>query len=309
MRANKPQSAIPSNRNRGLLGVPRTNNYMGGTNAGTSSGSNKIDAIKKKFQLENSIPMSKKLEREVTHMQRNTLLEPNNFIPEWEAGGEEKKEVSHTLKTLRQKYDKIHKTVQAKQAELDDLKRKLVKASEEELYLSDVKDMESDSKVNTKSEYDQLIEEHSFEKMTQDQYEHMLKRMKGDLISSQLRSADLKESMKSKKDILSDEQDKKRKAVQNSIQAKMQLNQIMSEIEKDQRERQERISSLQTSIKNKEAALRRRMDRVKRQQDIAEMAANENKDQNEIKMQEQFLVQRLYSSFLKRKMEKEMADH
>jgi hypothetical protein len=74
---------------------------MGGTNAGTSSGSNKIDAIKKKFQLENSIPMSKKLEREVTHMQRNTLLEPNNFIPEWEAGGEEKKEVSHTLKTLR----------------------------------------------------------------------------------------------------------------------------------------------------------------------------------------------------------------
>ena len=89
----------------------------------------------------------------------------------------------------------------------------------------------------------------------------------------------------------------------------MQLNQIMSEIEKDQRERQERISSLQTSIKNKEAALRRRMDRVKRQQDIAEMAANENKDQNEIKMQEQFLVQRLYSSFLKRKMEKEMADH
>ena len=46
------------------------------------------------------------------------------------------------------------------------------------------------------------------------------------------------------------------------------------------------ILSLQKSIKNKEDALKRRMDRVKRQQDIAEMAANENKDQNEIKMQE-----------------------
>jgi len=32
------------------------------------------------------------------------------------------------------------------------------------------------------------------------------------------------------------------------------------------------------------------MERVKRQSEIAEMAANENKDQNEIKMQEQFLV-------------------
>ena len=56
-------------------------------------------------------------------MQMNTLLEPNNFIPQWEAGGEEKKEVSQTLKSLRKKYDKIHKTVSAKQDELDDLKR------------------------------------------------------------------------------------------------------------------------------------------------------------------------------------------
>ena len=39
------------------------------------------------------------------------------------------------------------------------------------------------------------------------------------------------------------------------------------------------------------------------------MAANENKDQNEIQMQEKFLVQRLYSSFLKKKMEKEMNRH
>ena len=37
---------------------------------------------------------SKKHEKEVTNMQRNTLLEPNNCIPEWEAGGVEQKEVS-----------------------------------------------------------------------------------------------------------------------------------------------------------------------------------------------------------------------
>ena len=51
------------------------------------------------------------------------------------------------------------------------------------------------------------------------------------------------------------------------------------------------------------------MDRVRRQQEIAEMAANENKDQNEIQMQEKFLVQRLFSAFLKKKMEKEMNNH
>ena len=66
----------------------------------------------KKFKQENSIPVNKKHEKEVVMMQRNTLLEPNNFIPQWEAGGEEQKEVSQTLKVLRKKYDLIHKTVQ-----------------------------------------------------------------------------------------------------------------------------------------------------------------------------------------------------
>ena len=48
------------------------------------------------------------------------------------------------------------------------------------------------------------------------------------------------------------------------------------------------------------------MERVKRQQEIAESAANENKDSNEIKMAENFHIQKLWSDLLKKKMEKEM---
>jgi hypothetical protein len=47
---------------------------------------------------------------------------------------------------------------------------------------------------------------------------------------------------------------------------------------------------LQKSIRNKEEALQRRMERVRRQQEIAESAANENKDSNELKMQENYMV-------------------
>lgn len=58
------------------------------------------------------------------HMQRNTLLEPNNVVAAWgENSNEEKAEVSNTLKNLRLKYDTIHQTVLAKQQELEDLKR------------------------------------------------------------------------------------------------------------------------------------------------------------------------------------------
>jgi len=42
------------------------------------------------------------------------------------------------LKNLRKKYDLIHKTVQAKQLELDNMKRDLEKAGEQELFLTEM---------------------------------------------------------------------------------------------------------------------------------------------------------------------------
>ena len=61
-----------------------------------------------------------------TFIPSNTLLEPNNVIPSWEFGDEEKKEVSGTLRKVREKYDNIHKLVLAKDRELDMLKVSLL---------------------------------------------------------------------------------------------------------------------------------------------------------------------------------------
>lgn len=80
-------------------------------------------------------------------------------------------------------------------------------------------------------ELEVITEEHDFEKLTQQQYEHMIKRMKADLISSTLRSQELKDSMKSKSDIVGEESDKQRKAKQDRIQAKMKLEQVMIQID------------------------------------------------------------------------------
>jgi uncharacterized protein (DUF3084 family) len=99
-------------------------------------------------------------------MQRNTLLEPNNFIPQWEAGGEEKKEVSATLKALRQKYDKTHKKLLQKQQELKDLQHQYEKAGEEEMFLKDDKDVKESLKSETKESYENLETDHAYEKLT-----------------------------------------------------------------------------------------------------------------------------------------------
>lgn len=66
------------------------------------------------------------------------------------------------------------------------------------------------------------------------------------------------------------------------------------------------MGALDKSIQNKKSALKRRIGRMQRQQMIAEQAANEKKDSNELKMQENFLAQKFWSAFLKTKMEKEM---
>ena len=134
----------------------------------------------------------------------------------------------------------------------------------------------------------------------------MIERMKKDLIAIKIEANDLLDSQRQKEGILAEESDKSRKTKEQRMQAKVKLENLMKQIDLEQRKRQERIQSLQKSIRNKEEALQRRMERVRRQQEIAESAANENKDSNELKMQENYMVQRLWSSFLKRKMEKEM---
>ena len=64
----------------------------------------------------------------------------------------------------------------------------------------------------------------------------------------------------------------------------------MRNIEKEQRDRQERIQELQKCIRNKEDSVQKRIDRQRRNQEIAEAAANENKDSSELKMRENLYI-------------------
>lgn len=132
-------------------------------------------------------------------------------MPAWEGGDTEKTEVSNTLKQLRQRYDKICQVVEAKQKELDSLNKDLVKTAEEEMFITDNNQTQDNNVLNTKTELEELKERHKFELLTQAQYEHVLTRMKKDLIASQLKSTELKESLKSKMDIHGQEAEKLRK--------------------------------------------------------------------------------------------------
>ncbi len=108
--------------------------------------------------------------------------------------------------------------------------------------------------------------------------------------------------------IVKEEFNRAQKAKEQQLQAKFRLDNLMRNIDKEQEKRQERIRSLQQSIKNKEDAVQRRMERANRQKQIANLQndASESKDSEEEKKREEFMVQKVWSIYLKKKMDSEM---
>ena len=96
---------------------------------------------------------------------RNTLLEPNNVIPSWEFGDEENKEVSATLRHIRQKYDNIHMTVLAKEKELKQKQRELEQAKNDESAIEDRVDQKHSGLDRTKEVLDGINGTHEYQMM------------------------------------------------------------------------------------------------------------------------------------------------
>lgn len=240
------------------------------------------------------------------YVEQTTLLEPHNVIPSWEGGDEEKKEVSVTLAGLRKNYDSVHKMVVKREKELQLLKKQIEQVNQEELFAEGDAITMNDKLRDLDIAEAVVKKRHEVSQMDQKIYYHMLERMKKDLIAMKIKTNELEISMQHKDSIYDKEYTKSKKSQEHRLQAKFKLDNLLTNVDMEQSKIQERIKSLQISIKNKEDAVQRRMERIKRQQDIADAAANENKDSDELKMRENFMAQKLWAVFLKKKMEKEM---
>lgn len=60
--------------------------------------------------------------------------------------------------------------------------------------------------------------------------------------------------------------------------------------------------------KDKVESVQKRMERINKNQEIAEQAASDSKDQSEIKDRQNLYIQKLWNTFMRKKMEKEMAN-
>lgn len=85
------------------------------------------------------------------------------------------------------------------------------------------------------------IEEELF---TKNSYMHMLDRMKKDFIAAKLLTTDHEKSLKNKYAIMDEQLQKQRKTKEERLQAKSIFENLLKHVEKEQRDRQERIFEL-----------------------------------------------------------------
>jgi len=103
-----------------------------------------------------------------------------------------------------------------------------------------------------------------------------------------------------------EQKEKLRKAKELKLQSKTIFDNLVKNLYDERNEKKKRIEQLVKSINNKQDNVKRRAERIQRQNELAEAAANENKDADEKQMRKEFMFNKLWNSFIRKKMQREM---
>merc|ERR1712096_133099 len=219
---------------------------------------------------------------------------------------DDKKEIALVLSQLRKKYDEIKLSVKAKQDDLDSMRRETEQITLMEEQTEQTEDTIKNRIETLKEQIEQTRIRHEEAMTNRDIYMHMLNRMKKDRIATDIKLSSMENNLKIKNYVLYEEANKFRKTKEGKAQSRAMLEELAKEMDNEQKKRLEKLSILNKAIANKKDAALRREDRQKRQMDIAEAAANEERDSNETRLRESLLALRFWYGVQKERLEKEM---
>ena len=114
----------------------------------------------------------------------------------------------------------------------------------------------------------------------------MLDRMKQDKILMEMKANDLQKLLKAAKQVLDGETNKFRKIREVKYQSRFLLKGLDEEIKIQEKKSSERLHQMERNVKLRQEAALRREERQRRQAEIAEAAANDEKDSHEVKLRD-----------------------
>ena len=153
--------------------------------------------------------------------------------------------------------------------------------------------------VNLESNKKKLEEEMANEKT----YKHIYNRINEERITLEVKSNQLHNQYKSVLQVFETEKSKCRKNFEAINASRNSLKCLKSVISYDNKQKQERISSLEKTALSRKEAAERREDRIRKIAEIADVAANENTDTQEISIKQSLLLHKIWHSYLKYKLD------
>ena len=178
------------------------------------------------------------------HVETATLLEPANNSASNQNEAEELREVSTQLMQIKKKFDEARKLANRKQEELEEKRKEIEQIYNQELNVEGpANELNHKTKMLETSlkETENKIQEEEFTSYT---YKHMLERMKKDFIASKIVTSQNEAALKNKQGIFDLENQRQRKIKEERLQSRTIFFNLMKNIEKEQRNRQEIIHEL-----------------------------------------------------------------
>ena len=149
----------------------------------------------------------------------------------------------------------------------------------------------------------------AYESINKKCYQHMIERMKQELLEIKIDTNKLEDGIKKRLALLENEKLEHNKVKVEKYRAQFGLDQVTKNVEEDQRKTQAKVELLTKQINEKTEAVARRIQRLQHRQYIKEAARSDQTDQNETKFRDQVLVHKFWNSFLRRKMEREIQNN
>jgi DNA repair exonuclease SbcCD ATPase subunit len=219
---------------------------------------------------------------------------------------EEMGEVSLQLAMIRKKYDIIKQENFHKRQSLDRLTKDLST-------LDLLTNVHSDDHSVVEQNFNLLTSELSLHRAKLEEeianektYKHIYNRINEDKIALELKSNQLHKQLKFSSQVLEAEKSKYRKHFEAIHSSRVNLKELKAMVGFENRQKMERIASLEKAMMLRKEAAGRREERLKKLAEIADIAANENTESQEISIKQSLLLHKIWYSYLKHKLDKKL---
>jgi hypothetical protein len=137
-------------------------------------------------------------------------------------------------------------------------------------------------------------------------YHHIIERMKVHKLRQEINEVQVKKSAKQSDLILQEEQQVKRKQLEAKIKAKQALDVLESFVKTETRNKEKDLKMIKEDVEKKDTNNSKREERFKRQIEIAERAANEDRELEATQMREDVMLMRFYFSTMGKTLDYDM---